>query len=369
MNFTIPATDLRRMVDRLKLTRGQQWFGLFLVYGDDDLIVRSSGEVVSAEVYTSEVWIDRPEGDLPYRVALPLHRLDAWLSGVDGEVRATQDGSVVTFETDDASLPVPTVPGYEPMLPPVPSEALPLPGEVWEALSRVSWAARPFSNSPPTWRNMLHVSKRRVWASEDHRSAMVNIPEHDTPISFYPDVADILRTIDTETMVATVDRERRLYLSDQYGRYVVPTFCDEVPDDALLDRLEAIADANTHRVSSNRKEMMESLSFLKSLMANNSERVIVSCDEGCLLEVVTADDHSATWELPCTGHAPRIGLNLSNLRSALGTLSTEEATLHLGGERAPVMMKEGGYTALVMPIVGGAPARARHRKALAKPRF
>ena len=55
----------------------------------------------------------------------------------------------------------------------------------------------------------------------------------------------------------------------------------------------SVAAATSFRVSFNRKEMMDALSFLKSLMADDSERVIVSFGEGCLLEVETKDDQPA----------------------------------------------------------------------------
>lgn len=386
MNFTIPAADLRRMVDRLKLTRGREWFGAFEIDPDParwHLVATSQGETVGSTAW-AEMSGDQLAGNGD-RFCVPLSRLDAWLSGVDGDVEIFTEGGLVHFATDDASLPLPTVPEVDPhplptvsprgwvtykgnpVLPPLPDEALPLPLDIWQALSRVSWATEPVGGGAPDFKNVLHVTPGLIWASDGKKLAAVKA-DTASAVSFYPELVDVTKTMDLEATRVTVDGDRRLHLTDGMGRFVLPTWAGSVPNIAPL-----IVDAEgrlTDRVTFSRKEMIDALARLKTLMAPDSTRVILSFEFGVVvLEVETADDHPSTREVACKGAEGRtIAFNLANLRSALAALIEDDATLELGTDSSGAMFHEGDYTALLMPIRGAAPARAKHRKVL-KPRF
>jgi hypothetical protein len=365
VNFTIPSADLRRMIDRLKPCRGVgPWVGRFDLYGAPDLLVASTGETVSAEVSSR---VETADDDA---VTLPLAGIEAWLAGVDGTVTVEQDDTIVTFTTDDASLPVPlAAPEHEPALPPAPRETLPLPEAVWPALARVSWAARRMDANPPTAYNMLHVIPGSVWASDDKGFAMVAIPEVGKDVSFYPELADVLRFMSLEDTKVTVDEDRRLHLTDSHGRYVLPTFAGSVPSIGSLSRF---TDALNRHVTFNRKELHDALGFLKALMAPDSNRVLASFEFGvCVLEVTTTNDQPATREVSCGSGAEgvNLGFNLATMRAALASLHGEKVTLDVADGQLPIVMREGDYTALLMPIKGGAPARARDRASARKPRF
>jgi hypothetical protein len=357
VNFTVSSSDLRKILERLKVGRGRDlWAGHLYLDGDDGHLVATT---VSPDGVGVEAFADTADYDLG-EATIPLGELDSWLAGVDGDVTAELDTflDVLTFSAADAALPVPTIADHETALPSEPDQELALPDAVWPALRRVAWAADQDSDRTK-WKAMLHLAPGYAFATDSYKMAMQAVEGLDEQVALYPEAAAILREMDMASTRVTVDRNRRIHFADDRGRFVVPTYAgtDSPPLSTMHNVMGSVQADETLTV--NRKELHDALGRLGPLrekQGDGAKRVWL-VPNGLTLTLMVRTDHGqlATREIGCTGNAGPICVNLTFLRSSLEAIGADDVVLAIDGEKLPIKMTEGDYSAVLMPIRGDIP--------------
>jgi hypothetical protein len=361
MSFTVEASNLRRAVERMKPAQTAQtaWAAKFS-WADDELSLQTVGYNLSAIATVPAEAREIGVADLP------LGKLHAWLSVTNGEVTVEPDGDLVWFTTPDAELQVPTYDAELAQVPTCLDGAPVLPDEAWEAVQRVAFAAEPMmAQTSPGMKNMLHVQGEHVWATDGYSYAQIRLPGNHASVSFYPELAGVLRLLDNP--VTVLDDQARLHLTDVTGRYIVSTFAGEVPDiPNSFGRLWSYEPVGA--ATFDRQELRDTLTALNKVRVHDSPRVAAKIsDNRCELSVDTGDGSSTrTISVDCPVEF-NVAVNLRYLDEALAAFRGERVTVSFGTDRQPLMMAEDDLVVVVMPILESGlsrpPRRARTKVA------
>jgi hypothetical protein len=349
---------LKAMVDRLKLAKGQTWVASFRLH--DELLEAVSIGSAAVETEAPVDFYEHRDESVSFTIALP--ELDRWLGGVKDQVTISKDETMVTFSTEDAELPICEVHDGFAVMPALPDEKLSLPANAWNAVESIAWAADKRDQS--THRGTLNIGDGVIWATDMYRAAIVEMDELDADLSFAPGLAGALDFLDPASMEVRTDERGNVHLFNDASRFVIPTFIGTRLQVAHVRKM-AQPDVGHDIVTFDRTAILEALKHLKGLQSDKESAVWLTFGERLTLTVITGDSTPTTRQLDYDGAAAieTIAFNLESFTPALGSLVDDEVTMELTSEKAPARMREGSYTALIMPNATKAPAPlARKRK-------
>ena len=349
---------LKAMVERLKLAKGQTWTATFKLY--DELLEAVSIGSAAVECEAPVDFYEHRDEPITFTIALP--ELERWIGGVKDQVTVSIDEHVVTFSTDDAELPIPEIHDGFAVMPALPDEKLNLPATAWHAVESVAWAADKRDLS--THKGTLNIGDGVIWATNLYRAGIVEMDELDANLSFAPGLAGALDFLDPAAMEVRTDERGNVHLFNETSRFVIPTFIGKRLEVANVKSM-AQAEAGHDVVSFDRGEMLESLKHLKGLQSDKESAVWLTMGERMTLTVITGDSTPTTRQIDYDGAAgiATIAFNLESFVPSLQSLIDDEVAMELTNEEAPARMREGSYTALIMPNATKTPAPlARKRK-------
>lgn len=341
----VEASELASALDRLKPTKcpavemRPHAGGITLMSSGVDLsidteaVATASGDVVRVSAAPLATWASRVEGTVTAEFADRSVTFNAKRSKLRLGVMPSDDGSSYIWSAERGTEPIDLSPS------------------VWESIKRCAPASSQDDGKAQF--KSVNLEDGYVWATDSYRFHVIAEPTL-APLGFIPVPATALgalKVLDLGSVQASRAGRNQLHLSDGRTHVVIVLLATEPFKPAeKLRQLVPHADKRRYRLTVGRKAAAEALDAVASL--TTEARIALRFDGQTLTLSAGQDGRDASFEVDASGDPwpGGSGANKAHLSDLLDVLTSDEVTLEWSSSKLPVVVLDGGFTGLLMPV-------------------